>query len=77
MLTVAFGEFTMSRTQVTLPYNRHNQGREDDSDDARSGRISTSKTNENIEAVKKMIFNNFRINIKDIADDIGILFGSC
>ena len=31
---------------------------------------------ENIEAGKKMISNNRRITIREVADDVGILFGS-
>lgn len=77
MLTVAFGESTMSRTQVQLWYNRFKDGREDVNDDARPGRPSTSKTDENIEAVKKMILDNRRITIREVADDVGISFGSC
>ena len=40
-------------------------------------RPSTSTTDENIEAVKKMISDNRRITIREVADDIGISFGSC
>ena len=59
MLTVAFGETTMSRTQVQLWYNRFKEGREDVNDDAGSGRPSTSTIDENcIEAMKKMILGN-------------------
>ena len=61
-LTVAFGESTMSRTQVELWYNRFKERREDVNDDARPGRSSTSTTDENIEAVKKMILNNTHYN---------------
>ena len=52
VLTVAFGESTMGRTQVHLWYNRFNEGREDVNDAARPGRPSTSTTDENIEAMK-------------------------
>ena len=45
MLTVAF---------VQLWYNRFKEGREDVNDDARRGRPNTLKTNESIEAEKKM-----------------------
>ena len=76
MLTVTFGESTMSRTQVQLWYNRLKEGREDVNDYAISGRPSTSKANENIEAVKKMILENRRITILEVADDVGISFGS-
>ena len=59
MLIVAFGECTMSRTQVQLWYNRFKEGREDVNDDAGSGRPSTSTIEENcIEAMKKMILGN-------------------
>ena len=77
MLTVAFGESTMSRTQVQLWYNWFKKGPEDVNDDVRLGHLSTSTTNENIEAVKKMIFDNRRITIRDVADDVVISFGSC
>ena len=36
MLTVAFGESTMSRTQVQLRCNRFKEGREDINDDAQA-----------------------------------------
>ena len=38
MLTVAFSESTMSKTQIQLLYNRFKEGREDVNDDARLGR---------------------------------------
>ena len=60
-LTVAFGESTMSRTQVQLRYNRFKESREYVNDDARP---NTSTTDENIEAVKKMILDNRRITIR-------------
>ena len=41
---LAFGESTMSRTQVQLWYNRLKEGREDVKDDARPGLPSTSTT---------------------------------
>ena len=37
MLTVVFGESTISRTHVHLWYNRFKEGREDVNDDARPG----------------------------------------
>ena len=77
MLTVAFGESTMNRTQVQLWYNRFKKGREDVNDDAPPNRPSTSTTDENIKAVKKIIFDNHRITIREVADNVGISFGSC
>ena len=40
------------------------------------GRPNTSITHENIKAVKKMILDNRRITIKEVADDVGISFAS-
>ena len=51
MLTVAFGESTMSRTQVQLWYNRFTEDREDVNNVARLGCPSTSTTVENIETL--------------------------
>ena len=76
MLTVAFGE-TMSRTQVQLWYNRFKEDREDVNDDERPVGPSTTTTGETIEAVKRMILDNCRITIREVADDVGISFDSC
>ena len=77
MLIVAFGESTMSRTQVQLWYNRFKEDREDVNGDARSDRPSSSTTDESIEAVKKMFSDNRWITIREFADDIGMSFGLC
>ena len=61
MLTVAFGESTMSRTQVQLWYKRFKEGEENVNDDDRLAWPSTLRTNEIIEAMKKMILDNRRI----------------
>ena len=55
------------RTQIQLWYNRFKEGREDVNDDARPGRPNTSTTDENIEAVKKMILDNRRIVLERLA----------
>ena len=77
MFTVAFGVSIMSRTQIQLWYNGFREGREDVYDNARTSRLSTSTTDENIEAVKKMILDNRRITIREVAVIVGISFGSC
>ena len=56
-------------------YNWFKKGREDVNDDARPGRSSTSTTDEHIEVVKKMILDNCRISIREVADDVIISFG--
>ena len=54
ILTVAFGESTMSRTQVQMWYKRFKEAREDVNYDAGPGRLSNFGIDENIETVKKM-----------------------
>ena len=76
MLTVAFGESTMNRTQIQLWYNRFKKGREDINDDTCLGRPNALTTDENIETVTKMILDNRGITIRKEADDVGISFGS-
>ena len=60
-----------------LWYNRSNEDREDANDGRCSSldRPSTSTTDENIEAPKKMILDNPRITIREAAYDVGILLG--
>ena len=58
-------------------YNLFKEGREDVNDDVHPDRPSTSTTDESIEAVKKIILDNRRITIREVADDVGISFGSC
>ena len=67
MMTVTFGESTMSRTQVQLWYNWFKECR-DINDNTRPGSSSTSTSDKNIEAVKKMILHNRRINIIPCSD---------
>ena len=73
---MAFGESTMSRTQVQLWYNRFKERREDVNNNACPGRPRTSTADENIEAVKK-ILDNRRITIREAVDDVDISFGLC
>ena len=74
---MTFGEPTMSRTQLQLWYNRFKEGREDDNNYVRPSCLSMSTTDENVEAVKKMILNNRRTIIREVADYVFISFGSC
>ncbi|XP_025271347.1 protein GVQW3 [Camponotus floridanus] len=77
MLTAAFGEFTLSKKNVYKWYKLFTESREDVNDDARPGRPSTSTTDDNVEAVKKIVMENRRITIREVAEDVGILVGSC
>ena len=50
---------------------------EDVNDDDRPRSPNTSIGDKNIEAAKKMILDNPRITIREIADNVVIWFGSC
>ena len=58
MLTVAYGEATLDRSNVYRWYKMFSEGREDVKDEERAGRPSTSTTDENIDEVKKIVFSN-------------------
>jgi AraC-like DNA-binding protein len=64
----------MSKTRVYESYKRFKEGREVVEDDDRP---SKSTTDDNVEQVKKMILKNRQITIREVADDVGISFGSC
>ena len=76
MLKVAYGECTVSQKSVYKWYTLFTEGQEEVNDDARPGRPSTSTTNENTEAVKKIVMENRRITIREVAKDVGITVGS-
>ena len=68
ILTVAYSKPTMSRTGDQLIYYRFKEG--DVNGDAYPCYPSTSTTEENFEAVKKMILDNRPITIREVADDV-------
>ncbi|UYV62628.1 hypothetical protein LAZ67_2001354 [Cordylochernes scorpioides] len=77
MLTVAYGESTLDRSNVYRWYKMFSEGREDVNDEERAGRPSTSTTDEKINEVEKMILANRRITVREVAEDLNISIGSC
>ncbi|XP_011066268.1 PREDICTED: putative uncharacterized protein FLJ37770 [Acromyrmex echinatior] len=77
MLTVAYGEAILDRSNVYRCYKMFSEGREDVNDEERAGRPSTSTTDENIDKVKKIVLANRRITIREVAKDLNISIGSC
>lgn len=66
MLQKAFGESTLSKTRVYEWYSSFKNGREVVEDLNRSGRPSTSSTEENIDSVKKMVLENRRLSLRKV-----------
>ncbi|UYV80443.1 K02A2.6-like [Cordylochernes scorpioides] len=77
MLTVAYGEATLDRSNVYGWYKMFSEGREDVNDEERAGRPSSSTTDEKINEVEKMILANRRITVREVAEDLNISIGSC
>ena len=77
MLKVAYGECTVSKKSVYKWYKLFTEDQEEVNDDACPGWPSTSTANENTEAVKKIVMENRRITILEVAEDLGISVGSC
>jgi len=77
MLQQAFGDECMSRTQCFEWYSRFKTGRMSIDEDPQSGRPSTSTDDVHIDAVSDLILQNRRFTIREIAEDVGISFGSC
>ena len=67
MLKKASSNDAMSQPRIYEWHKRFLEGREDVEDDARSGRPSTSITDENVEKIKAIVLANRRITIREVA----------
>lgn len=76
MLSKAYGDECMSKTQIYLWYQRFKDGREEVSDDQRPGRPVSTRTDENIEKVKDLVLSNRRLTIDEMVEDLGISHGT-
>jgi histone-lysine N-methyltransferase SETMAR len=72
MIKEAYGDAAMGRSGVFEWHKLFREGRERVEDDDRSGRPSTSKTNENVSRVKNLLNSDRRMSIRMIADDLNI-----
>ena len=76
MLLKCFGEFTLSRTQVFEWHKAFSKGREVVENLPHASRPSTSVNDDNIEKVKKIVLENHRVGIREVADALNISYGS-
>ena len=79
MLTEAYGDTTLDRSNVYRWYNMFSEGPEDVNDEERAGRPNTSTIDENIDEVKKIlvVLVNRLISVREDAEDLNISIGSC
>ena len=72
LLQEVYGDNTTSRTCLFEWHRRFKKGREEVEDDLRSGRPSTSRTEENVEHVRQKVQSNCRLTVRMIADELGM-----
>ena len=72
MLKIALGEEAMCRTQTYERWKRFKEGRTSVDDDPRSGRPSTSKTDDNVAKVREVIRSNRRLTVREVAEEVSI-----
>jgi [histone H3]-lysine36 N-dimethyltransferase SETMAR len=77
MLQVAFKEQCLSRAVIYLWIKRFKEGRESVKDDERSGRPVTSVVDLNVSIIRDLILEDNRLTIRELADDVGISYGTC
>ena len=72
LLQEVYGDATMSRTRIFEWHKRFREGREDVEDDPKSGRPTTSRTNENVEHVREKVRSDRRLTVRMIADELSM-----
>lgn len=72
MLQKAFGDSAMSKTRAYEWFNSFKEGREVVEDLPRSGRPSTSTTDDNINKIKKLVLQNRRFSVRELASELSI-----
>jgi len=72
MLKVAFREGAMGRTQMLEWWKRFKEGQTSVDDDPRSGRPSTSKTDDNVANVREVIRSNRLLTVREVVEEVSI-----
>jgi len=67
-----YGLNGMKKTAVYKWVKRFSEGRESATDDERSGRPATSRTEENIAKVRQILRENRRLTVRSIAEQVNI-----
>ena len=72
LIQKAYGDAALSRTTIFEWYRRFREGRESVKDDERSGRPTTSRTDDDIAAFDKMVKEDRNVASRLITDTLGI-----
>ena len=71
-LNQAYGEHALSRSQVFKWYKAFSEGSESIKDEPRSGRPSSSKTDNNVEIVRALMRSHRRLTVRMIASELNL-----
>jgi len=72
MMQIAFGDNTLSRTQVFNWHKSFKEGRVDVEDEPRSGRPSTATDDNNVTKARELVLENRRLSVRELATALGI-----
>ena len=72
MLVQVYGDYAMKITAVYKWVKRFSEGRESVTDDERSGRPATSRTEENIAKFRQIVRENRGLTVRSIAEQVNI-----
>jgi transposase len=72
MLQQAYGENALKRSTVFKWMQRYREGRKDPTDNKRSGRPSTSLSDENSDRVHSLMLSDHQMTVQMIADELQI-----
>lgn len=72
MLKQAYGTDAMSKTRTYEWHKRFREGRDAVDDDDRSGRPSTSKTDDTVQKVRQRLDQDRRMSVRMLAEEIGV-----
>ena len=76
MLQKAFGDVAISQGRLYEWYGRFKDGRKETTDDARTGRPSTATNQEKVYEVLKLVRENRRVTVREVAEEVEISIGS-
>ena len=72
MLVQVYGDSAMKKTEVYKWVKRSSDGRENITDERKSGRPATSRTEENIAKVRQIVRKNRRLAVRSIVEQVYI-----
>jgi len=77
MLRTAFGEQCLSHARIFKWHKRFKEGRDSADENPRSGRPTTSKTDNCVARVQELIQANRHLKIRELSVEFGVSYGTC